>query len=183
MTITKKIIVLLNHLFTSVLQQRRGLTDVIVEVALTVVKPFMDNDFFHLERLLCRRIALIQGVLSKNHREAAALLVGSKIKVHKAIRLTDSTPAETVRCHFPPIKKAVGSCQDPTCRDQTPATAKNVLLALAAPEDGRHPWVGFHCGNGSANNLHLPPLSAPAAGGGRGCDAENKLNVAQKVKA
>lgn len=96
--------------------------------------------------------------------------------------LTQHLLKPSVRRHFPPIRKAVGSCQDPTCRDQTPATAKHALLALASPEDGSHPWVGFHCSNGSANNLHLPPPGATATGGARGCEAKNKLNVAQNVR-
>lgn len=67
--------------------------------------------------------------------------------------------------HFLPVRKAVGSGQDPTCRDQTPATPKNTLLALAAPEDGSDPRVGFYSGHGSTNNLHQLPPGTAATGG------------------
>ena len=55
-------------------------TDVIVEVALTVVEPLVDDDFLHPQRLLLRWVGLIQGVFPQGDEEAAVFGGGAEKK-------------------------------------------------------------------------------------------------------
>lgn len=71
-------------------------------------------------------------------------------------RLSLSTCCEYSKWpHFLPVREAVGGCDDPAGWDQTPATAENLHLGLAAPKYGSDPRVGFHSGDGSTHDLHL----------------------------
>lgn len=64
--------------------------------------------------------------------------------------------------HILPVWEAVGSCEDPTGGDQTPAAAENLLLGFATPKYGSNPRMGFHSCNCATHNLHLLSSSAQA---------------------
>lgn len=114
-TTAVKIIALPKRLLRREPQEKGGPTHVIVEVALTVVERFVDDDLFHLEGLLPGRIALVQGVLPQDHREAAALSVGAETQVDTSVRLAHSAGGRMQRgASLPTRRESSGQRSGPS---------------------------------------------------------------------
>lgn len=156
-TVCKELLLWLNHTFTT-----EASNDLFIPMSLLKFPSLLSNPSWTMISSTLNACSAVGSLsfraLFPRMTEKRRILVWElKHKFTSPInRLSLSTCCEYSKWpHFLPVREAVGSCEDPAGWDQTPATAENLLLGLAAPIYGSDPWVGFHSGNGSTHDLHL----------------------------